>query len=82
MWYPENGKEVRMLRPRTAHARKKGKNKNEIRTMVTRSTSKCLTDCANRASWLNCGEIMDIVLFPVVTFDGTFTGIKGLIFQN
>ena len=66
MWYPENGKEVRMLRPRTAHARnkRKSKRKNEIRTMVTRSTSKCLTDCANRPSRFNCSEIMEILLFP------------------
>ena len=45
------GKEVRMLRPRNAHAQKNEKtSKREARTTAARSPCKRLTDCANRAS--------------------------------
>ena len=63
MWYlgkKRQGKEVRMLRPRTAHARsKKKKSKREIRTTAPRSACERLTDCANRASWFKDGGIIN-----------------------
>ena len=49
-----------MVHPRTAHARNKKESKREIRTVATRSACKRVADCANRTSWFNVGETIDL----------------------
>ena len=50
------------LRSRTAHAQSKKRSKRQIRTVNTRSACERLIDCASRGSWLNYGEIIEIVV--------------------
>ena len=69
------------VKTRTAHARSKKKGKKENRTIASRSASKCLTDCANRASLLNVGGIIDVAI-PGITFGRGLGGIEGLLFQH